>query len=88
VSGFRREPIGEARLQRGQRAEIGDPAPESGEHAFGSLAPTLSQSVGEHGCVDRAYARRADAVERDALLEQAIDYTPGEGAVRPAALQR
>jgi hypothetical protein len=68
---------------------MGDPAPEFGERAFGSLAPTLGQTVGEHGCVDRACARRADAVERDALvLEQAIDYTPGEGAVRPAALQR
>src|ERR1700745_525194 len=83
------EPIGKARLQRGQRAEMGDSAPEFGEGAFGSLAPTRDQTTGEHCRVDRPYARRADAVERDAFpLEQAIQHAPGEGAMRASALER
>jgi hypothetical protein len=83
------EPIGKARLQRGQRAEMGNSAPEFGKSAFGSLMPTLDQTAGEHGSVDRPGARRADAVERDALfLEQAIENAPGEGAMRASALER
>ena len=65
---------------------MSDAASQFRERAFGSPAAALGQTAGEHGCVDRPCTRRADAVERDALiLEQAIEYTPGEGAVHPAA---
>jgi hypothetical protein len=52
---------------------MGDAAPEFGERALGSLAPALGQTAGEHGCVDRPRTRRADALERNALVfEQAV----------------
>ena len=67
---------------------MSDAAPEFGERAFGSLPSTLGQTAGEHRRVDRPCARRADAFERNALvLEQAVEDTPGKGAVRAAALQ-
>src|SRR5687767_8938974 len=49
-----------------------------------SLAPTGGERHGVDGA-SRGPARRCD-VDR-LFLEQAIEYAPGEGAVRPAALQ-
>jgi hypothetical protein len=67
---------------------MGDAAPEFGERAFGSLPSTFGQTAGEHGRIDRPCTRRADAFECNAfVLEEAVEDTPGEGAVRSAPLQ-
>jgi len=45
--------------------------------------------VGKHNCVHRAGAGTADAFDVDAIVfEEPIQNTPGERAVRAAALQR
>jgi len=52
---------------------MGDPTPEFGESAFGSLMPALGKTTGEDGGVDRPRTRRAYAFESNAVvLEQAV----------------
>jgi hypothetical protein len=66
-----------------------DAAPQFGKSALGSLAPTLGETAGKDSRIDRPCTRCADAFENDALvLEQAVEDTPGEGAVGSSPLER
>ncbi|MNY13624.1 hypothetical protein D3C86_1467670 [compost metagenome] len=48
---------------------------------------TLEHAIGQHGCIHRAGTGCADPFNgKPAVLEQSIEYAPGERTVHPAAL--
>src|SRR5262249_37522932 len=62
--------------------------PELGKRFLSAFAATRSHARAEHGRIHCACAGRADAVKSDAVVvEQAVEDTPGEGAMRAATLQ-
>ena len=66
-----------------------DTAPQFGKCALGSLTPTLGETADKDSRIDRRCTRCADAFENDALvLEQAVEDTPGEGAMGSSSLER
>jgi hypothetical protein len=83
-------------LQAGQRLEqslaatvTAQSGPEARQLFERAGRAVLDQSGRDQDGVDRAGAGAADGAERQAaLLKQAIQRAPGEGAVRAAALQR
>ena len=57
--------------------------------SFAASRPPTAKTMGQHGGVDGAGTRRGDAFKREPLLfQQAIEDTPGEGAMTAAALER
>ncbi len=83
-------------LQAGQRLEqaiaaavTAEAGPETRQLFERAGRAVLDQSGRDQDGVDCAGAGAADGAERQAaLLQQAIQRAPGEGAVRAAALQR
>src|SRR5262249_15540115 len=74
--------------QLGQ-ARLGHTLPYGPELAARALPAALGQTRGQRHRVDGAGAGGADGAELNRLiLEQAVEHAPGEGAVRPPALER
>ncbi len=73
----------------GHAGKIGDAAPEPLQPVDRALAPAFEKSIGEHHGVHGAGAGAADPVDIDVrIAHQPVHDAPGEGAMRPAALQR
>src|SRR5262249_26720694 len=67
---------------------VGHALPESRKQLAGTLAAALDQAAGEQRGIDRADAGAGDRRElASRLFKQALQYAPGECAVRAAALQ-
>ena len=80
--------IQQGRLQRAVNAAWLIRCQNSASAFFAPSRPPAAMPDGEHSRIHCAGTRCADAVEPDAVvLEQAVENTPGEGAVRAAALQ-
>ena len=74
--------------RRQQRRHVAHLFPEPLEPRLGFGPSAVDEARGQDRRVDRARARAADRIERDArLLEQAVEHPPGERAERAAALQ-
>ncbi|MNN51013.1 hypothetical protein D3C81_1656280 [compost metagenome] len=89
------QPQGMAGLEPGHPAEraialrrVRDREPERVQGLARAGAAALQQPVGQHRAVHGAGAGGADALDRQpAVLQQAVEHAPGEGAVHAAALQ-
>ena len=76
-----------------ERAEAAPPARPAARSPRAPPAPPsrppVAIAVGEDGGVHRAGGGPGDRLDLDpVLLEQPVEHAPGEGAVRPAALER
>lgn len=84
-----REPVIPGRLQRAGPRELRDASPEIRKRLYGALASACEQALRKHDGIYRAGACRADAFDFEPrLFQEAVQDTPGEGAVSAAALQR
>ena len=82
------QPVERAALQRAEGGGLGDLAPERFEFLARSLVARPGMAVGHHGGVHGAGRRARYGFDGEpALLEQAVQHAPGEGAVRAATLQ-
>jgi hypothetical protein len=71
-----------------RRHALGHRAPEPLERGARAVGAVAAQTLGEQHRVHRAGTRAADGGDVHAAFEQRIEHTPGEGAMRTAALQR
>ena len=78
--GIEAQEIGDSRLVYG--------LPHATQLRARATPVALQETGGRRHCIDGAGAGRADPADLELLvLEQAIENTPGEGAVRAAALE-
>ena len=76
------QPVERAALQRAEGGSLGDLAPERFEFLARALVAGLGMTVGHHGGVHGAGRGARDGLDGElALLEQAVQHAPGEGAV-------
>ena len=84
----REQPLDRFALQLRQRAAEARRAPEIGEPLPRLLRPAAREPVGEHHRVHGAGGGAGDAVDGDPPVgQQLVEHAPGEGAMRPAALE-
>src|SRR5271157_4697780 len=80
--------IHRTRLKRAQSRGVADAPPKCGKRLAGSLSAADGQPVGEDRSIHRPRAGRANSLESQGLLfQKAVKHTPGEGAMRAAALK-
>ena len=75
-------------LERTEAGGVRDAAPERPKRLTRAGSPAQLMAIDQHRGVHRAGGGAGDAVDRKPrLLEQTVEHAPGEGAVRPAALE-